>query len=101
AARGAGIPWDVPAHTVNKVCLSGLSAVIDAARTIRLDEAEVVVAGGQESMSRAPHLLPGSRQGWLYGDVAAVDSLARDGLTDAFDGESMGTSTERGNTALG
>lgn len=101
AARGAGLPWTVPATTVNKVCLSGLSAVIDAARLIRLGEADVVVAGGQESMSRAPHLLPGSRQGWTYGDVPAVDSLSYDGLTDAFDHESMGTSTERGNASLG
>ncbi|WP_199421534.1 acetyl-CoA C-acetyltransferase [Actinotalea solisilvae] len=97
AARGAGIPWTVPAVTVNKVCLSGLTAVVDAARTIRLGEADVVVAGGQESMSQAPHLLPGSRRGWTYGDVSAVDSLAHDGLTDAFDHESMGASTERGN----
>ena len=101
AARGAGLPWTVPATTLNKVCLSGLSAVIDAARLIRLGEADVVVAGGQESMSRAPHLLPGSRQGWTYGDVPAVDSLSHDGLTDAFDHESMGTSTERGNASLG
>ncbi|MFS0702110.1 acetyl-CoA C-acetyltransferase [Cellulomonas sp. 179-A 4D5 NHS] len=101
AARGAGIPWSVPAATVNKVCLSGLSAIVDAARTIRLGEADVVVAGGQESMSQAPHLLPGSRRGWTFGDVRAVDSLAHDGLTDAFDDESMGASTERGNARLG
>ncbi|NKY38788.1 acetyl-CoA C-acyltransferase, partial [Cellulomonas septica] len=101
AAHLAGLPWTVPATTVNKVCLSGLTAIIDAARLIRCDEADVVVAGGQESMSLAPHLLPGSRRGWTYGDITAVDSLARDGLTDAFDGESMGASTERGNAALG
>jgi acetyl-CoA C-acetyltransferase len=83
------------------VCLSGLSAITDAARAIRLGDAEVVVAGGQESMSQAPHVLPGSRQGWTYGDIRAVDSLAHDGLTDAFDGESMGASTERGNTTRG
>jgi acetyl-CoA C-acetyltransferase len=101
AARGAGLPWTVPAATVNKVCLSGLTAIIDAARAIRLGEADVVVAGGQESMSQAPHLLPGSRRGWTYGDVRAVDSLAHDGLTDAFAGESMGASTERDNARLG
>ena len=67
---------------------------------IRLGEASVVVAGGQESMSQAPHLLPGSRRGWTYGDIQAVDSLAFDGLTDAFDRESMGSSTERGNKSL-
>ncbi|MBX9246247.1 acetyl-CoA C-acetyltransferase [Actinotalea ferrariae] len=101
AARGAGIPWSVPAVTVNKVCLSGLTAVVDATRMIRLGEADVVIAGGQESMSQAPHLLPGSRRGWTYGDIQAVDALAHDGLTDAFDHESMGASTERGNAAHG
>jgi acetyl-CoA C-acetyltransferase len=101
SAVAAGIPWNVPAMTVNKVCLSGLAAVIDAARLIRLGEADVVVAGGQESMSRAPHLLPGSRQGWPYGSVTALDHAAHDGLTDAFDGLSMGTSTERVNGKLG
>ncbi|MDK1326948.1 acetyl-CoA C-acetyltransferase [Arthrobacter sp. zg-Y1143] len=96
----AGISWDVPAVTVNKVCLSGLAAVIDAARLIRGGEAAVVVAGGQESMSRGPHLLPGARQGWNYGNISALDSVAHDGLTDAFDNDSMGISTERGNTKL-
>ncbi|TFD43297.1 acetyl-CoA C-acetyltransferase [Cryobacterium sp. TMT1-2-1] len=96
----AGIPWNVPAMTLNKVCLSGLAAVIDAARLIRLGEADVVVAGGQESMSKAPHLLPGSRQGWAYGSVTALDHAAHDGLTDAFDGLSMGISTERVNERL-
>ncbi|MDJ0349432.1 acetyl-CoA C-acetyltransferase [Cryobacterium sp. PH29-G1] len=97
----AGIPWNVPAMTLNKVCLSGLAAVIDAARLVRLGEADVVVAGGQESMSRAPHLLQGSRQGWAYGTVSALDHAAHDGLTDAFDGLSMGLSTERANVQLG
>lgn len=97
---GAGIGWNVPAVTINKVCLSGLTAVIDAARLIRSGEAAVVVAGGQESMSRAPHILPGSRQGWTYGAIQALDVAARDGLTDAFDDDSMGLSTERGNLRL-
>jgi acetyl-CoA C-acetyltransferase len=87
--------------TINKVCLSGLTAVIDAARMIRSGDATVVVAGGQESMSRAPHLLPGSRQGWTYGSVQALDAAAHDGLTDAFDGQSMGLSTESKNVTLG
>jgi len=100
SAVGAGISWNVPAVTINKVCLSGLTAVIDAARLIRSGDATVVVAGGQESMTRAPHLLPGSRQGWTYGSVQALDVAAHDGLTDAFDGESMGLSTERGNIRL-
>lgn len=97
----AGIGWDVPTVTINKVCLSGLTAVIDAARLIRSGEATVVVAGGQESMTRGPHLLPGSRQGWTYGNIQALDAVASDGLTDAFDQESMGASTERGNGRLG
>ncbi len=101
SAIGAGIGWDVPSVTINKVCLSGLTAVIDAARMIRSGEAQVVVAGGQESMTRAPHILPGSRQGWTYGSIEALDVAARDGLTDAFDGDSMGLSTERGNGVLG
>lgn len=100
SAIGAGIGWNVPAVTLNKVCLSGLTAVIDAARLIRSGEAQVVVAGGQESMTRAPHILPGSRQGWTYGAIQALDVAAHDGLTDAFDGESMGLSTERGNIRL-
>ncbi len=101
SAIGAGIGWNVPAVTINKVCLSGLTAVIDAARMIRSGDATVVVAGGQESMTRAPHLLPGSRQGWTYGAIQALDVAAHDGLTDAFDGQSMGLSTETGNLALG
>ena len=101
SAIAAGIPWNVPSMTLNKVCLSGLAAVIDAARLIRLEEADVVVAGGQESMSQAPHLLPGSRQGWAYGSVTALDHAAHDGLTDAFDGLSMGLSTEQNNGKLG
>jgi acetyl-CoA C-acetyltransferase len=97
AAIGAGIGWNVAAHSVNKVCLSGLTAVIDAARMIRTGDAEVVVAGGMESMTRAPHLLMGSRDGWTYGSVEVLDHMAFDGLTDAYDQESMGASTERHN----
>ncbi|GAA3698526.1 acetyl-CoA C-acetyltransferase [Zhihengliuella alba] len=101
AAVAAGIGWDVPTVTINKVCLSGLAAVTDAARLVRLGEADVVVAGGMESMTNGPHVLPGSRRGWTYGDISAVDSVAHDGLTDAFDGVSMGVSTERHNSGLG
>jgi acetyl-CoA C-acetyltransferase len=101
SAIGAGIGWNVPTVTINKVCLSGLTAVIDAARMIRAGDATVVVAGGQESMTRAPHVLPGSRQGWNYGTVQALDVAAHDGLTDAFDGQSMGLSTESKNLTLG
>lgn len=101
AAVGAGIGWDVHAASVNKVCLSGLTAVIDAARMLRLGDATVVVAAGMESMTRAPHLLLGSREGWTYGSVEVLDHMAYDGLTDAYDAESMGASTERHNERLG
>lgn len=100
-AIAAGIGWNTPTVTINKVCLSGLAAITDAARLIRSGEADIVVAGGQESMSNGPHILPGSRQGWTYGNIEAIDSVANDGLTDAFDGESMGASTERRNAVLG
>jgi acetyl-CoA C-acetyltransferase len=101
AAVAGGIPLGAHAVTVNKVCLSGLSAIIDASRLLRLGEADVVVAGGQESMSNAPHLLPGSRSGHLYGDSALIDSAAHDGLTDAFDHQAMGLATDHANEALG
>ncbi|KAA9395598.1 acetyl-CoA C-acetyltransferase [Kocuria coralli] len=101
SALGAGIGWETPAVTVNKVCLSGLSAVIDAARLIRLGEADAVVAGGQESMTNAPHLLPGSRAGHKYGSAELVDSVAHDGLTDALTRQPMGELTEEGNAARG
>jgi acetyl-CoA C-acetyltransferase len=97
AAIAAGIGWDVPASSVNKVCLSGMTAIIDAYRMIRLGDATTVVAGGMESMTRAPHLLMGSRDGWSYGTVEVLDHMAYDGLTDAYDRESMGASTERQN----
>jgi acetyl-CoA C-acetyltransferase len=101
AAVAAGIPMSVPALSINKVCLSGLDAIALAAQLVRLGEFDVVVAGGMESMSRAPHLLPGSRTGVKYGDTTLVDSMALDGLTDAFDQVSMGESTERHNARLG
>jgi acetyl-CoA C-acetyltransferase len=97
AAVAAGVPLTVTAVTINKVCLSGLTAVIDGARLIRTGEASVVLAGGQESMTNAPHLLAGARQGLGYGDVALVDAVARDGLSDAFDGRAMGLATEATN----
>jgi acetyl-CoA C-acetyltransferase len=101
AAVAAGVPMTVPALTINKVCLSGLDAIALAAQLIRAGEFDVVVAGGMESMSRAPHLLPGARQGFRFGSAELVDSMALDGLTDAFDHVSMGESTERHNARLG
>lgn len=97
AAIEAGIGWDVHAATINKVCLSGLTAVIDASRILRAGDATVVVAAGMESMTRAPHLLMNSREGYAYGSVEVLDHMAYDGLTDAYDRESMGASTERAN----
>ncbi len=94
AAIAAGIGWEVPANTVNKVCLAGLTAIIDGARTIRCGDASVVVAGGMESMTRAPHLLVGSRNGWTFGHVTAIDSMANDGLSDAWSHEAMGLDTD-------
>ena len=100
AAIAGGLGWDVPASAVNKVCLSGLTAIIDAKRVIAYGDAKVVVAGGMESMTRAPHLLMGSRDGWTYGSVEVLDHMAYDGLTDAYDRESMGASTERLNPSF-
>ncbi|HEX2318580.1 MAG TPA: acetyl-CoA C-acetyltransferase [Streptosporangiaceae bacterium] len=101
AAVAAGIPMTVPSLTINKVCLSGLDAIALAAQLIRAGEFEVVVAGGMESMTNAPHLLPGARKGFKYGPAELADSMALDGLTDAFDHVSMGESTERHNARLG
>ncbi|GAB7043485.1 acetyl-CoA C-acetyltransferase [Catenuloplanes niger JCM 9533] len=95
AAVEAGIPMSVPALTINKVCLSGLDAIALADQLIRAGEYDVVVAGGMESMTNAPHLLTGQRQGYKYGDVVIKDHMALDGLTDAWDCCSMGESTER------
>ncbi|MEW6272074.1 MAG: beta-ketoacyl synthase N-terminal-like domain-containing protein, partial [Thermodesulfobacteriota bacterium] len=94
AALAAGIPDAVPALTVNKVCGSGLKAVMLAAQAIRAGDARVVVAGGQESMSNAPFLLRGARDGWRLGDQQAADSLLHDGLLDAYAGYHMGETGE-------
>jgi acetyl-CoA C-acetyltransferase len=101
AAVAAGIPMTVPSITINKVCLSGLDAIALAGQLIRAGEFEIVVAGGMESMTNAPHLLPAARKGIKYGSAELVDSMALDGLTDAFDRVSMGESTERHNARLG
>jgi len=91
----------VPALTINKVCLSGLDAIALADQLIRAGEFDIVVAGGMESMTNAPHLLPKSREGYKYGAVEMLDSMALDGLTDAFENIAMGESTEKHNTRLG
>ncbi|WP_432939291.1 acetyl-CoA C-acetyltransferase [Kribbella sp. CA-253562] len=98
AAVKAGIPMNVPAITINKVCLSGLNAIALASQLIRAGEYDVVVAGGMESMTNAPHLLPKSREGYKYGDTTLVDSMAFDGLWDAFTDQAMGALTEQHNT---
>ncbi len=101
AAVAAGIPMSVPSMTINKVCLSGLDAIALAAQLIRAGEFDVVVAGGIESMTQAPHLLPGARAGHKYGSIELLDAMARDGLTDAFDHSPMGELTDRHNARLG
>ena len=101
AAVKAGIPMTVPACTVDKVCLSGLNALYQADLMIQAGDAAIVVAGGQESMTNAPHLLSGARSGLRLGDAALVDSMLHDGLTDASDQVSMGLSTDRFAAAAG
>jgi acetyl-CoA C-acetyltransferase len=101
AAVAAGIPMTVPALTINKVCLSGLDAIALAAQLIRAGEFEIVVAGGMESMTRAPHLLPGARTGHKFGSIELADAMALDGLTDPFDHSPMGKLTDSHNARLG
>ncbi|MBK9738634.1 MAG: acetyl-CoA C-acetyltransferase [Actinobacteria bacterium] len=101
AAVNAGIGMEVPALTINKVCLSGIDAIALADQLIRAGEFEIVVAGGMESMTNAPHLLVGSRAGVKYGDWTMVDSMAFDALTCAFDQMGMGDSTESYNARYG
>jgi acetyl-CoA C-acetyltransferase len=95
AALGAGCPVSVSATTINKVCGSGLKAVMLADSMIRAGDAEIVVAGGMENMSRAPYLLPGARDGWRMGPQTAVDSMINDGLWDAYNNCHMGSCADR------
>jgi acetyl-CoA C-acetyltransferase len=95
AAVNAGIPMTVPASTINKVCLSGLNTIHLADQMIQSGEAEIVVAGGMESMTQAPYLLPGARAGYRLGDQKVVDSMMYDGLFCAFDQVAMGAGTEK------
>jgi acetyl-CoA C-acetyltransferase len=95
AAANAGIPMTVPATTVNKVCLSGLNSIFLADLLIQAGAAEIVVAGGMESMTQAPYLLPGAREGYRLGDKSVVDSMMYDGLFCAFDQVAMGAGTEK------
>ncbi len=97
AAVAAGIPMTVPALSINKVCLSGIDAIALADQLIRAGEFDIVVAGGQESMSRAPHMLEKSREGFKYGDVTLRDHMAYDGLHDIFTNQAMGLLTEQVN----
>ncbi|HEY6933135.1 MAG TPA: acetyl-CoA C-acetyltransferase [Marmoricola sp.] len=94
AAVKGGIPMSVPAITINKVCLSGLNAIALADQLIRAGEHEIVVAGGMESMTNAPHLLPKSREGFKYGNVELVDSMAYDALWDVYTEQAMGALTD-------
>jgi acetyl-CoA C-acetyltransferase len=97
AATKAGVPMSVPALTVNKVCLSGMNAIALADQLVQAGEYDIIVAGGMESMTNAPHLLPKSREGFKYGDVKMVDHMAYDGLWDAFTDQAMGALTEQCN----
>ncbi|MDP2774087.1 MAG: acetyl-CoA C-acetyltransferase [Nocardioides sp.] len=99
ASVKGGIPMNVPAITINKVCLSGINAIALADQLIRAGEHEIVVAGGMESMTQAPHLLPKSREGFKYGDTKLVDSMAYDALHDHFTNQGMGLLTEECNAA--
>jgi acetyl-CoA C-acetyltransferase len=101
AAVAGGIPMSVPSFTLNKVCLSGIDAIALADQLIRAGEFDIVVAGGMESMTQAPHLLANSRTGTKYGDTKLVDSMAHDGLTDTFDQVAMGALTEESNSRYG
>ncbi|GAA3992581.1 acetyl-CoA C-acetyltransferase [Thermobifida alba] len=101
ASVKAGIPMNVPSLTINKVCLSGLDAIALADQLIAAGEFDVVVAGGMESMTNAPHVLPKARHGYKYGSVEVLDATAHDALTDAFDHVSMGLSTDRHNARHG
>src|SRR5918997_1729634 len=98
AAVAGGIPMSVPSFTLNKVCLSGIDAIALADQLIRAGEFDVVVAGGMESMTQAPHLLANSRTGTKYGDTKLIDSMAHDGLSDTFDQVAMGVLTEESNS---
>ena len=95
AGIAGGIPMNVPSITINKVCLSGLNAIAMADQLIRAGEVEIVVAGGMESMTNAPHLLPKSREGFKYGDTTLVDSMAYDALYDQATQQAMGGLTEQ------
>jgi acetyl-CoA C-acetyltransferase len=100
AATRAGIPLSTPANTINKVCLSGLNTIYLADLMINAGDADIVVAGGMESMSQAPHMLLGARNGFRLGDAPLVDALMYDGLTCSFEGLGMGEATEKYNKAM-
>jgi acetyl-CoA C-acetyltransferase len=101
AAVGGGLPMTVPCTTINKVCLSGMSAIASAAANVKLGDTTFAVAGGMESMTNAPYVLPGARQGLRMGDATLVDVMTHDGLWCAFDDCIMGESSDRRNAALG
>src|SRR5438045_5335788 len=90
----AGLPASIPAMTINKVCGSGLKAVMLAAQAVQCGDADIVIAGGQENMSAAPHVLPGSRDGFRMGDAKLIDSMIVDGLWDVYNQYHMGTTAE-------
>src|SRR5690606_29062723 len=101
AAKFAGLPNTVNCTTINKVCASGMKAVSQAAQSIMLGDADIVVAGGMESMSNIPFYLPEMRWGNKYGNASVIDGLAKDGLTDVYDGKAMGNAAELCATTCG
>ncbi|MDD7916152.1 acetyl-CoA C-acetyltransferase [Actinomycetospora callitridis] len=101
ASTDAGIPMSTPSFTLNKVCLSGLDAIALADQMIQAGEYDIVVAGGMESMTEGPYLLPKARRGYKYGGGTILDATESDGLTDVYDHESMGASTERFASSIG
>ncbi len=101
AALGAGIPNTVPCTTVNKVCSSGMTSSMFAAQAVMLGQADILIAGGMESMSNIPYYLPKARWGYKYGNAELVDGLAKDGLTDAYDHQAMGISADNTATKYG
>lgn len=95
ASLGAGLPYHVPCTTVNKVCSSGMKAVMFGAQAIALGQADIIVAGGMESMSNIPYYVPGARWGLKFGNGELVDGLSRDGLTDVYNKTAMGVSADK------
>ncbi|MFZ1677601.1 MAG: beta-ketoacyl synthase N-terminal-like domain-containing protein, partial [Saprospiraceae bacterium] len=95
ASLGAGLPYNVPCTTINKVCASGMKAIVFGAQSIALGQADIIVAGGMESMTNAPFYVPGMRWGTKFGNTELIDGLTKDGLTDVYNKTAMGVSADK------